>query len=74
MSEKVVPLGNITRLNIPPDRVLKAAIGEFDDDGVVIMGWDKNGELYFASSIASGATVVWLLEACKRRLMEPGDD
>ncbi|MCP4410172.1 MAG: hypothetical protein GY807_21005 [Gammaproteobacteria bacterium] len=70
----VIQLGGVTRLNLSPDRVLKNAIGQFDDDGVVIMGYDKNGDTYFASSIANGGTVLWLLENCKKRLLETKDD
>lgn len=71
----VIPLGVITRNNLPPDQVLENAIGQFDDEGVVIMGWDKDGSLYFASSIADGGTVLWLLEQCKKRLLtEPEDE
>jgi hypothetical protein len=68
----VIPLGNITRLDIPTDRVLDAAKGECSD-GVVILGWNNDGELYFASSIADGGTVIWLLEMAKKKLLEVGE-
>lgn len=64
---KVVPLNNVTRLDLPPDRVLAAAEGALES--VVIMGWDKEGECYFASSIADGGTVLWLMEKLKLKLM-----
>lgn len=70
MADNVIPLGNVTRLNLPPDRVLQNAMGQFDEDGVVIMGYDKDGDFYFASSIADGGTVLWLIEQCKLRLLE----
>jgi len=70
MSDNVIPLGGVTRLNLPTDRVLQNAIGQFDEDGVVIMGYDKDGDFYFASSIADGGTVLWLIEQCKKRLLE----
>lgn len=73
MTDNVIPLGNITRLNMPPDRVLEQAMGQFDNEGVVIMGWDKDGDLYFASSIADGGSVIWLLEQCKKLLLEVAD-
>jgi hypothetical protein len=68
-TNNVIPLGNVTRLNLPTDRVLEAAKG-YCPDGVVIMGFDEGGDLYFASSVADGGTVLWLLEHCKKRLME----
>jgi hypothetical protein len=72
-TNNVIPLGNVTRLNLPTDRVLEAAKGHCPD-GVVIMGFDEGGDLYFASSIADGGTVLWLLEHCKKRLMEDDGD
>lgn len=67
MSDNVIPLNNITKLDLPPDRVLQSAVGQMD--GVVLLGWDKNGELYFASSIADGGEVNWLLDKAKMALL-----
>ena len=49
----VIPLGNVTRLDIPTDTVLEQSKG-ICSEGVVIMGFDDDGEPYFASSIADG--------------------
>ena len=68
MADNVIPLGTITKLNLPTDRVLENAKGECTE-GVVILGWDNEGELYFASSIADGGTVMWLMELAKLRLL-----
>jgi len=68
----VVILNNITRLNIPADRVLEAAIGNLDK--VVILGYDKDDQEYFASSIADGGTVMWLMERLKKKMLEIGVD
>lgn len=65
---KVIPFTGITKLDIPTDRVLDAAIGKLE--GVVIMGWDKDGKEYFASSYADGGTVIWLAERMKKMLLE----
>lgn len=67
MPDNVIPLNNITKLDLPPDRVLESAIGEMD--AVVLIGWSKNGELYFASSIADGGEVNWLLDKAKMALL-----
>ena len=64
----VIPLGNITSLDLPTDRVLDACKGECSD-GVVVLGYDDAGELYFASSIADGGTVLWLMEQAKLALL-----
>lgn len=68
MGNKIIPLGNITRLNLPADRVLESAIGKME--GVVLLGFDKEGKLYCASSYADGGEVMWLLEMGKLQLLE----
>lgn len=64
----VIDINCITRLDMPPDRVLEKAMGQLD--GVVIMGYDKEGEEVFSSSIADGGHVLWLLEQCKLKLLK----
>ena len=64
----IIPLGNVTKLDIPADRVLESAIGKLD--GVVLMGRQPDGEYYFASSIADGGTVLWMMEKLKLKLMD----
>ena len=65
---KVVTFTGITKLDLPPDRILDAAVGELE--GVVILGYKKDGSEYFASSYADGGDVLWLLERCKKQLLE----
>jgi hypothetical protein len=65
---KPIPLNNITYLDTPPDRILESAIGNLES--VVILGYDKDEEEFFASSIADGGDVLWLLEKCKKKLLE----
>lgn len=65
---KVIPLGCVTKYDIPVDRVLAAAIGQ-GLEGVVIMAFDKDGEPYFASTYADGGTVLWLMEKLKQQLL-----
>lgn len=72
MTNNVIPLGNITRLDLPTDQVLDAAKGSCSD-GVVILGWDDDGNFYFSSSIADGGTVIWLMEMAKKKLLEVGE-
>jgi hypothetical protein len=65
---KVVFLNCVSRLDLPADRVLEQAIGNLDK--VVLIGYDKEGAEYFASSIADGGTVLWLMEKMKKALLE----
>lgn len=72
MTDNVIPFGGITRLDIDPDRVLTSAVGKLEC--VVIVGLGKDGEEYFASSMADGADALWYLERCKKKLLEIVDD
>lgn len=63
----VIPLGNVTRLNLPPDRILEAAKGRLEN--VVLMGQEADGSYYFASSAADGGVVLWLMEKLRLKLM-----
>lgn len=63
----IIDIGCITRLDIPIEKVLDAAKDELT--GVVLLGWDNNGELYFSSTMADGGEVIWLLEKCKQLLL-----
>lgn len=72
MPDNVIPFGGITRLDIDPDRVLTSAIGKLEC--VVVVGLSKDGDEYFASSMADGADALWYLERCKKKLLEMCDD
>lgn len=71
-SGKVIPLGVVTRIDLPPDEILERAKGKVE--GVVMIGFDKDNSFYFDSSYADGGTVLWLLERAKQRLMEVSDE
>lgn len=68
---KVIPFGGITRLDLDPDVVLENTKERLE--GLVILGYDNDGNEYFASTYADGATVLWLLERCKKMLLEIPD-
>ena len=63
----VVVLPVVTKLNLPADRILKAAIGELTE--VVVIGYTKDGEEWFASSVAGGDAALWHLERAKFKLL-----
>ena len=63
----VTNIGGITKLDLPPDRVLEAARGKLSS--VVIIGYDNEENEYFASSIADGPEVLWMLERAKMKLL-----
>lgn len=71
MTAEVLIFNGITRLDLPADRIIEGALGKLRD--VVIIGYDKDGEEYFASSVADGGTTLWLLERCKKKLLAVPD-
>ena len=66
--DKIIPFTVLTTQDVPADRVLKEARKAALSEAVVI-GWDEEGNLYFAGSVASGPSVLWLLEVAKKALL-----
>lgn len=64
---KVIEFTGVTLLDIPPDKILLKAIDKLDS--VIVIGYTKDDIEYFASSIADGGTILWLLERCKQALL-----
>jgi len=67
----VIEFDGPTKLDIDPDKVLKNAIGKLE--GVVIAGYDKDGEEYFCSSYADGGTALWLIKRLEMKLLLSDD-
>ena len=67
--DNIIIWHGITKHDLPVGRVLDAA-KEKALESVVIMGWDADGELYFASSMADGGNVLWLMRKCEQALLE----
>lgn len=72
MTAQIIELETITTLDLPPERILRKAV-EADLDQVIVIGYDKGGNEYFASSISNGPEVVWALERAKLRLLRTAD-
>lgn len=60
-------------IDLPVERVLEAALKN-SLTSVIIVGYDENGDEYFASSIANGPKTLWMLERCKLRLLNIVDE
>ena len=70
MTDNFVSLNNITRLDIPVQRILDQAAENIPADGhVMVIGWDNEGDLYFSSSFSDGPEAVWLLEKARLALL-----
>lgn len=59
----------ITRLDIPPDRVIEA-LKAANLKSIVVIGYQEDGEFYFASNKADGGDVLWALQQAIHRLIE----
>ena len=70
MTAEIITLDCVTYLDVPVERVLDAAKGRLDGGAVIIIGRDKDGELYFAANKADGGDALWLLEKAKLLLLE----
>jgi hypothetical protein len=59
----------VGNLDLEAERVLGGAIlAEMSD--CMVLGWDKDGDFYFASTFSDGGIALWLMEVAKNRLME----
>ena len=64
----IVEFDGITNLDICPDKVLEAAVGQLET--AVVLGWDTEGEVYIASSTGDLKEVLWLIEIAKQKILE----
>jgi hypothetical protein len=64
---ELVSFRGVTRLDIDVDQMLENTKGQLNN--CVILGYDKEDNLYFSSSIADGGDVMWLIEALKLKLL-----
>lgn len=67
MTADVIDFTGITTLDIDPDRILQSAIGQMEQ--VVVIGWDKDGQEYFSSSVSDAGAVLWHIERAKLNLL-----
>lgn len=68
MVDNVVELDVVIKLDIPVERVIRWA-GEAGLTEIVVLGFDADGEFYFASSKADSGDVLYPLEVAKLRLL-----
>lgn len=72
MDDNVVAFPGITRLDGDPAITLAEAVKE-GLAHVVVIGETEDGEEYFASSVAGGPDVLWMLARAQKRLLEVVD-
>jgi len=69
---EVISFRGVTKLDLDPDTVLENTKGQLSN--FVILGFDKDNELFFSSTIADGGDVLWLLEHFKHKLISGNYD
>lgn len=69
---EVVPGHFITTQKSSPDSAIEGA-AEYGLESVVIIGFDKDGDFYFASSEADSGQVLYFLERARWELMKIED-
>lgn len=65
----VIKFGGLTKLDIPVNDVLGGAI-EAGLKSAVVLGYDKEGDLYFSSSTGSPPDMLWLIESFRKFILE----
>ncbi len=65
----VIELGTVTTSDIPPEKILTAAL-KADLGEAVVIGQRRDGTVYFAMSTAEAPSVNWMLDCAKRLLMD----
>jgi len=70
--ENVEWLNIVTTQNLDPQTVILRALNERMTE-VVIVGFDRDGGEYFASSVADGAAALWHLTRAQKKLLELPD-
>lgn len=65
----IVTLPVVTRLDLPPERIIEAAASAGLKD-VIVIGLTDDDDFYFAGNMADGGKALWLLELAKLKLFE----
>jgi hypothetical protein len=66
--DNVITLSMPTTLDIPPERVIKAAL-EADLDMVLIIGWTEDGKMYASCSTGNMPETLFLIEKFKQEIL-----
>lgn len=53
--------------------IMLEAATRADLDSVIIIGWDKDGDMFFSSSMGDGPECLWLMEKAKAELLKAGE-
>lgn len=68
MTADVLAFTGDTTLDIDPDQILAAALGQYPG-GVVVIGYNEAGELQFQTSFAEARDLIWALKVAEHQFM-----
>lgn len=71
--DNVIRLQTTTTLDLPAETILDGA-READLETAAVLGWEQNGDFYFASTIADPTKLLWLLKTAERALFNMAED
>lgn len=72
MTADIVQWNGITKLDLPPELILTEGL-ETDLEHVLLLGWTKDGQFYFASTFAGAPENLYLMERARHELMKMVD-
>jgi hypothetical protein len=70
---EVVEFDGVKHLQVPGADVLKAAL-ESNLVNAVVIGWDTDGDFFFASTEANHSVTLWLLAHAQKMLLDGGPE
>jgi hypothetical protein len=72
MTDNVVTFRGLTKLPLPPEKVLAAALNK-PFDRVTVIGIMEDGEEYVASSTCDCGAILWDMERARHLFMKNAD-
>lgn len=72
MTAKILQFDGLTTNRLEPDAVLESAKDKLED--VILLGWDKDGELYMAANFSDAAKLIYLMERAKHAFFHLADE
>lgn len=62
-----------TTLPIDPDQVIRSALGRYPE-GVLILGYDADEQMNYATSFDTAQDLIWLIECAKKAILDKWGD
>lgn len=70
MTAKIIKWPYPSAVDLPPEKILNELPEACEFEGVLVLGFLKNGDEFFASSYADGGDIMWLMELAKYMMLE----